>query len=94
MLKRYNKKIKEVEELHQITCNMCEKSDIYSDEKETADAMRNVFIDSHYHSFDMKFSYGSRYDLETWSFDLCENCLEKLTNSFPIPPVKKKEYDF
>lgn len=94
MLKKYNKKLKKVEVLHQIKCNMCEKSDIYSEEKEAIDAMRNAFIDSHYHSFDIKFGYGSQYDLETWSFDLCENCLEKVANSFLIPPVKKKEYDF
>ena len=34
----------------------------------------------------ISFGYGSRFDMETWSFDLCDDCAEKIINNFEILP--------
>ena len=28
-------------------------------------------------SFDIQFGYGSKFDYETWRFDICDECAEK-----------------
>lgn len=36
-------------------------------------------------NFNINFNYGSKYDTETWIFDLCENCLENEIKTFKYP---------
>jgi len=45
-----------------------------------------------YQSFDIDWGYYSNYDMQTWFFDLCEDCLTKLSRNFVIP-VDKKDID-
>lgn len=35
---------------------------------------------------DIKFSYGSHFDLETWNIELCDSCLEDIVKTFNIVP--------
>lgn len=30
----------------------------------------------------IEFGYGSRFDLETWSIDLCDDCIEEVVKPF------------
>lgn len=41
----------------------------------------------------LSFGYGSRHDLEMWSFEVCDDCLEKWVSSFKHPVVKLGEND-
>lgn len=38
------------------------------------------------HLFKISFKYGSKYDMEQWNYNLCEDCLLELISSFIIPP--------
>jgi hypothetical protein len=38
------------------------------------------------------FGYGSSFDMQKWSFDLCDDCVSEIVNSFVIPVEKNKEY--
>lgn len=38
------------------------------------------------HEFLVSFGYGSSYDMESWGFDLCEDCLLELIKTFKIVP--------
>jgi len=31
-------------------------------------------------SFNIEFGYGSKFDTETWYFDLCDECMERTFN--------------
>lgn len=42
--------------------------------------------------FKTEFGYGSSHDLENWSFDLCEKCIEEIASTFKINP-KVEVYD-
>ena len=36
--------------------------------------------------YEVRYSYGSVYDNESWSFELCENCLLELISTFKHIP--------
>ena len=38
------------------------------------------------HEFDIEFGYGSKHDLDGWTFDLCEDCIEEIVTTFKIKP--------
>ena len=61
-----------------IVCNRCGMSFDCGEEFE------NNLI----HNFNIGFGYGSKHDLERWSFDLCETCIEKLVKTFKIKVTK------
>ncbi len=42
-----------------------------------------------YLSVDKRWGYGSGFDGEYHSFDLCEDCYRKLISKFKIPPVDR-----
>jgi hypothetical protein len=42
------------------------------------------------HSIEIYFGYGSGFDTEHWSFDLCEKCLVEFTSSFMIPKTVER----
>ena len=33
-------------------------------------------------SFEIQFGYGSKFDYETWKFDICDDCAEKYFMKF------------
>jgi hypothetical protein len=39
-----------------------------------------------FQSFQLNFGYGSKFDEQTWTFDLCEKCLEEFIHTFQIKP--------
>lgn len=39
-------------------------------------------------SFEMSFGYGSRFDLDTWRFDTCDDCAEWLRSEFKTAEVE------
>ena len=61
-----------------IVCNRCGMS------FDCDDYFENNLI----HNFNIEFGYGSKHDLEGWNFDLCEACIEELTESFKINVAK------
>ena len=40
---------------------------------------------------DIEFGYGSEHDGETWSFDLCDKCIEDFASKFKMPINKVRE---
>lgn len=65
--------------IEEVVCNKCGKgSGKLEDEYDYAS---NAF-----QSFSTYFGYGSRYDNETWSFDLCDGCLTDLVKTFKHSP--------
>lgn len=41
---------------------------------------------------DIHFGYGSDYDMEHWTFDICDKCIKEFTDSFKTPVNKNKEF--
>lgn len=67
--------IKEIKEVKKIICNQCRKEmPVVNGRTE-----EGVF------SVDYGWGYFSEKDGEKHSFDLCENCYDKLLGSFEIP---------
>lgn len=70
--------------LKNVSCNKCGKvhemnGDPWNDE-----------IDSQlFHELTVSFGYPSKFDCETWSFDLCEDCIVEFVESFKIKPDGK-----
>ena len=62
-----------------ITCNKCGK--VYDLEEQDLEEWQAFFI----HELTVRFGYASKFDGDTWNFDLCENCLEEMALSFIIP---------
>lgn len=71
---------KVVHEDKAIICNKCGKE---VDLENADDFEENLF-----HPFKVSFGYGSKFDLETWYFDLCEDCLLEFVETFKIKPDK------
>lgn len=67
----------EVNVLQNITCNKCGDSSVENDDQTCHER---------YQTFQTSFGYGSRYDMEAWSFELCEDCLTELVRSFKHVP--------
>ena len=63
--------VEEVKEIPKsITCNKCGKRSELSGSKHERDWELNL-----YQYFYCHFGYGSKFDMDTWEFDLCEKCL-------------------
>lgn len=63
-----------------IVCNKCgHEMDLDKEEYEE-------FMTDTIHEFKVSYGYGSEHDLQSYSFDLCENCLDELYRSFKVPP--------
>lgn len=69
-----------VETLEQtITCNRCGHDTTFDPESHN-------FEQDKYHEFYCHFGYGSSYDMEQWTFDLCEDCLVDIVKTFKYVP--------
>ena len=62
--------------VEKVSCNMCGKVAKHLDCTDINDLQ-------------FEFGYGSKYDMETWSFDLCDGCVDTLIKNFKIPPEVK-----
>lgn len=70
-MKRYKQITVTKNQIDKVVCNGCGKE-----------------LDSHtdYLSVDKKWGYGTSYDGDEHSFDLCEDCYGKIINGFKIAP--------
>ncbi|MEH6945287.1 hypothetical protein [Bacillus sp. JJ722] len=67
----------EVELLQSITCNKCGKTtELFGNEFQRQTQAEE------FQTFVCDFGYGSKYDCERWTFDLCQDCLTEFTKSF------------
>lgn len=62
-----------------VTCNNCGKH------LEISDLDPEAFFPSIMHSFEFEGGYGSEFDYERITFDLCDDCLIKIFSKFEIP---------
>ena len=78
-MKKYKIVRVEVEQAESIFCNGCGKSiDL------------TPYADNHI-SVEKKWGYGSEWDGETHSFDLCLDCYRKIISQFVLKAEKTKE---
>jgi len=72
--------IKKIEtpEVINIVCNKCGEAFFKA-------SASDYFWSNSAHSFEVQFTYGSNHDGKIWKFDLCDVCLENLTENFQIP---------
>lgn len=66
----------------QVGCNKCGITTQLSDE----DEINNEWSRDEFQEFNCSFGYGSRYDSQRWSFDLCDDCLTELIKTFKHVP--------
>lgn len=64
-----------------VTCNCCGHKVSGRD----ADYNNNIT------SLRVDFGFGSKFDTDQWSMDICDSCLENWVGTFKYP-VDKKEY--
>lgn len=64
--------------LTKAVCNRCGKE--VTNKKESPWEVNEI------HNITIDFGYGSKFDLQTWNFDLCDECLEGFVKTFKIPP--------
>lgn len=87
-MKKYVKKLTFTNKnvLKKVLCNMCGKS------IETGVLKNQITKD--YISINKRWGFLSSKDLEIHSVDLCEECYDKLVETFVIPPTIKKDSIF
>ena len=87
MMKEYEEviveKLKEIPK--SITCNKCGNSAVLVGTEVEREIESNAFQTIH-----LNFNYGSKFDLEHWRFELCEDCLDEFVKSFKHPPEKSE----
>jgi hypothetical protein len=82
--KELDYKLVEQEKMVSISCNKCGNETKFNKE---LDNNQNFSYDiNEFQEFNCSFGYGSRYDNERWSFDLCDNCLTDLVKTFKHAP--------
>ncbi|WP_433744509.1 hypothetical protein [Falsibacillus pallidus] len=82
-MKEYQKIISKKEILKSVKCNKCGKTELFNGPED-----KNLLKLNDFHTFDIKFGYGSKYDEQRWMFDLCESCLIEFIGSFKCSPEK------
>ena len=76
MLKTYKTVQKKEQEAESITCNKCGKP---------INGYWDTFV-----SIDKKWAYGTEWDGETHSFDLCEDCYRELITQFAVAVTRSE----
>lgn len=69
-----------------ITCNKCGKERVRDFNSGRFEDQDDELWRNDYQSFGCSFGYGSRHDMERWSFDLCEECLVEIIKDFKHVP--------
>lgn len=64
-----------------ITCNCCGKTT----ELDGEDYQREWKLNEFQH-LNLIFGYGSKFDMDSWTFDLCEDCLLEYVKTFKLVP--------
>lgn len=77
------KKVERVVTSKTVTCNKCGTTQTNNCWNSTDD---DYFFSNDIHNIQLGFGYGSKFDMDNWSFDLCDNCLEELVKTFKYPP--------
>lgn len=80
-MEKYEKKLTENNVLSEVYCNKCGKL-IYSDELKQKDDYIKVI---------KEWGYFSNKDMETHSFELCEECYDNLIKTFKFQPTITKK---
>lgn len=71
-----------------ITCNKCGKSTKLQGEDYEREWQANSYQSLYCH-----FGFGSKFDTETWEFELCEKCLIEFIRTFNhLPEGYDEEY--
>lgn len=83
LMREYEVVVKKEKELQLkfVTCNKCGKT-----KKLYGEDYKKAWEAEEFKSFSCSFGYGSKFDTENWIFDLCEDCLEDIVNTFKIKP--------
>jgi hypothetical protein len=76
-------KLVEEEKMISISCNKCGNKKELNIKVENSNDEYSI---NEFQEFNCSFGYGSKYDNERWSFDLCDNCLTELVKSFKQAP--------
>lgn len=84
-MREYKEETVVQETLSTVTCNMCGNEEDY---------YNSPFYDELTQGFEIRFPYGSKYDNETWSFDLCDKCLTNLVKTFKYVPKGFKQLGY
>lgn len=74
-MKTYKKTLKEVEEIDIVVCNCCGKEIKTDSHGYTPDHL----------SVEKRWSYHSCFDNSIHSFDICQDCYQKIIDSFKLP---------
>jgi hypothetical protein len=69
----------EISTVNTVSCNSCGKT-IVCDEFGFGGDMTELNV---------TFGYGSRFDNSLWTFDLCDDCIDAITEKFQIPIDKQ-----
>ncbi|WP_137743412.1 hypothetical protein [Robertmurraya siralis] len=59
-------------------CNMCGKENIFEENDDS--------LNDDTQHIELHFGYGSKFDMERWSFDLCDDCLIEIVKQFKYVP--------
>lgn len=70
-------------EVISITCDKCGKTE----------EGENIEYASSIETWKHNFGYGSKFDTDMVSFELCDDCYEEFIKSFKYPPKINSEYD-
>lgn len=74
-MRQFEVVIKEQKEITKVICNMCKKEI----------EVKNGMPEEEMLSVEKQWGYYSNKDGEKHSFDICEECYDKLVTSFAIP---------
>ena len=76
MVRTYKTVHKEEQEVESVICNMCGKP---------IDSRWDISL-----SVDKKWAYGTKWDGETHSFDICEDCYKELIGKFAVAVTRSE----
>jgi len=77
-MKKFIKKTVQQNKIKSVVCNRCGKEFNLDDDDGSS------FNGNLVHEFKIQFHYGSKHDMEKWSFDLCDNCIFDFVNTFKV----------
>lgn len=68
-----------------VTCNKCGTSRELKPNGDWYESEEGLYAND-VHNISLGFGYGSRFDMEQWSFDLCDDCLDDVVRTFKYAP--------